>query len=175
MVGAIATAFAAAQPLSVRQVILLAPAGMQAVGGLLRTMASVPFVGSWIMLMAYPGQLRKGFAAERDLPSSVPGITDLQEGELNWRGFLPAVLSSLRGALSGDQKSAHQVLHREKIPVFAIWGKDDTVIPLACAQILQAWNPDSEHAVIDGAGHGVTYTHTDDILALIQSFNQPGD
>jgi len=51
------------------------------------------------------------------------------------------------------------------LDIHAIWGADDVVIPLSAKDQLEAWNPKVRHHVIDGAGHGVTYTHTDAMMA----------
>lgn len=172
MGGAIATAYAARKPHAISQVILLAPAGMQAVGAKLRFMVQTPVLGLWLMLLRYPSLLRKGLRAEADLPTSVPQITKLQDAELDYRGFVPAVHSSLRGMLTDSFQPDHAALHKEGIPILAIWGAEDDVIPLTAKETLAKWNPDVQHHVIAGAGHGVTYTHTPQVLALIQDFTQ---
>ena len=46
----------------------------------------------------------------------------------------------------------------------AIWGADDGVIPLSAKDQLEVWNPKVRHHVIEEAGHGVTYTHTDAMM-----------
>lgn len=168
MGGAIVTSFAAAHPNRVEQVILLAPAGMRhGIGGLVRLIRDVPWIGDWLMLALYPRMMRQGIEAERALPSSVLNIGDLQEAELDFKNFVPAVLASLRGILRRPLKSEHQQLRDAKTPVLAIWGKDDSVIPLSALGTLAEWNRNVQHEVIDGAGHGLTYTHSDAVLAIV--------
>lgn len=171
MGGAIAAAFAAKNPLAVQRVVLLAPAGMNTLGkGFLRFMIRTPVIGTWLMLAIYPTLLRKGIDREKDLQTSVPEITTLQEAELDWRGFVPAVLSSLRNVLNTDLRPAHEAIAAEDIPVLAIWGRDDDVIPVTAADTLSQWNRHAQNAIIDDAGHGVTYTHTENVAALIKEF-----
>lgn len=171
MGGVIATAFAARAPARTNRVVLLAPAGMSLVGrGLFGKIIRTPVIGRWIMFALYPSVLRKGFEAEKDLPSSVPDITNLQEAELARRGFLPAVHSSMCHVLSGPMRAEHVILHEQKVPVLAIWGINDDVIPVSSADTLKSWNSDTHNALLAGAGHGLTYTHTDDVAALIQDF-----
>ena len=103
MGGAIATAFASAHPGRVRGLILLASAGFGgSPGRLTRLIRQVPLLGNWLMLALYPSMHIRGTEAERDLPGSVPGIAGLQQRELAFRGFVPAVLSSLRGILNDN-------------------------------------------------------------------------
>lgn len=173
MGGAISAAWAAANPDRVQQVILLAPAGMgHDLGVTAKMVTYVPGLGDWLFHIAYPRSFRAGVEAEDTRTSSVPEINSLQLAELTRRGFLPAVLSSLRGILGTHVEQAHRDLYRAGLPVLAVWGREDSVIPLACKDTLAQWNPNTKHVVIDGAGHGVTYTHTPDVCAAIHDATQ---
>ena len=169
MGGAIATAFTAAHPERVRQLVLLAPAGISSLRPrLIRFIIRTPVFGDWLMLAQYPRRHRQVCEAERALPSSVEGIVDLQLRELEYRGFVPAVLASLRGLLAAPLEAEHRAIHAASVPVVAIWGRDDVVIPLSAMGQLAQWNRDVHQEVIDGAGHGLTYTHTDQILDVLR-------
>jgi len=175
MGGAIATAFAAAHPGKVRQLILLASAGMGvSANRLTRFIAGMPVIGDWLMLALYARTHRKGCEAERKLPSTVENIIDLQLNELKFRGFIPAVLASMRGILANSQKEEHKAIHRAGIPVLAVWGGADAVIPRTAMGNLTEWSRDVRQDVIDGAGHGLTYTHTDAVLASISDALRDG-
>jgi len=169
MGGAIAACYAAAHPDNIRQLVLLAPAGMGVVAGKMGNfIAKTPYIGDWMMLAFYPAKLRKGFKAERDIPTSVPDIGQLQARELEYKRFIPSVLASIRGFLSRSLREEHKLLHARGIPVLAIWGKEDRVIPLAAVGTLAEWSRNAQQEVIEGAGHGLTYTHTDEIAAILQ-------
>lgn len=169
MGGAIATCYAAAHPDKIRQLVLLAPAGMGVfMGRMGNFIAKTPIIGDWLMLALYPSTLRKGIRAEQGLPTSVPDIETLQAAELDFKHFVPSVLASIRGFLPQTLRDEHEALHAHGVPVLAIWGKDDSVIPLAAVGTLAEWNGDAHQEVIEGAGHGLTYTHTDQILAIFQ-------
>lgn len=171
MGGSISAAFAAAHPGRVARLILLAPAGTEPLlDPVARFVRAIPVLGDWLMLVRFPAAHRKGTEAERDLPTSVPGIVDLQQAELRWRGFIPAVLSSLRHMLSGPQQAEHRAIAAAGLPVLAVWGAEDRVIPIRAKAALEGWNPDMRHTVIGGAGHGVTYTHTGEVMAAIDGF-----
>lgn len=170
MGGAIAAHFTAANPGAVKQLILLAPAGMQHIVGKAAAFArDTPILGDWLFLMTYPRLLRKGITAEAGLKSSVENITDLQLAETHKRGFFPAILSSLRGVLRDPAQAQHRDIAASGVPVLAIWGREDDVIPLAARDILAEWNPNAVQSVIDEAGHGLTYTHSDDVLEAIRA------
>lgn len=171
MGAAIATALAEQHPQRVRRMALIAPAGIRMSGqDLLRKLVPVPFVGLWAILGLYPPMLRKGIQAEARRLSSVPDIGTLQLAELRWQRFLPSVHASLRDMLSGDQEKAHKALYTANLPMLAIWGGADTVIPLDAKDILAQWNPNIAHHVIEGAGHGITYTDTGHVLGALGPF-----
>ncbi|WP_299555593.1 alpha/beta hydrolase [uncultured Tateyamaria sp.] len=169
MGGAVAAHFAARHPQRVKQLILLAPAGMFKLAGPKIALArDLPVLGDWLFLAAYPWQVRRGIASEAHLPSSVESIYDLQEEETGRRGFFPAVLSSLRGLLRTPCEDQHRVIAALGVPVLAVWGDQDNVIPLTCKDTLAEWNPAVHQTVIQGAGHALLHTHTDVVLDAIR-------
>lgn len=177
MGGAIATTFAATYPARMKRLILLAPAGMVPKnGGLLGFIKRTPGVGDWLFLALYPRMQRKGIRAEERLPTSVPNITRLQAAELENRGYLRAILASLRGILSDRLEAQHRKIAAHGIPVLAIWGREDRVIPATSVGALAEWNRHAQHETIEGAGHGLTYTHTDAVLRHMRGFMEtPAD
>ena len=54
------------------------------------------------------------------------------------------------------------------MPVIAIWGRDDDVVPLTAMGKLTEWSRHARQDVIDGAGHGLPYTHTAEVLAALR-------
>ena len=168
MGGSIVTCFAAAHPDRVNRVVLIAPAGVRRLRfGWRARLSLVPGIGDWMMRLIYPAMHRKGTEAERDLPSAVPGIVDLQQAELDYRGFTPAVLASFRGILSEDLAPDHGKIASAGLPVTAILGADDALIPLSIGERLEDWHGPGNVSVIDGAGHGLTYTHAERIGAIL--------
>lgn len=171
MGGAIAAGFASAHPARVRRLVLLAPAGMHlATSPLVRFIRDRGLLGAWLMLVAYPFQLRRGIDAERAQPEVPRDIIEEQLAQLEYQGFVPAVLSSLRGILRQPMEAEHLALRRHSLPILALWGAEDTVIPASAMGQLAAWNREIIHEVIEDAGHGLTYSHANALLPHIAAF-----
>ncbi len=160
MGGAIAAAFAAEEDHRLRRLVLSAPAGMgHELGTLARWAPEWPLIGDWAFHMGFPRLHAQGCEAERALDSAIEDIADLQLAELAYRGYVRSVLSSLRGTLRHPMEQAHRQIARRRLPVAAIWGAEDRVIPIRAMGTLAQWNRDVRHEVIEGAGHSLPYTH----------------
>ncbi|RBI85871.1 alpha/beta hydrolase [Rhodosalinus halophilus] len=170
MGGAICTAFAAEHP-EIDRLILIAPAGVREnLGWQARLVRDLPILGDWAFHLFFPRQLRQGIEAERALPASVPDIHDRQLAELRRRGFLPSVISSIRGILARSMAAEHRRIAETGLPVLALWGESDTLVPKASLGQLAQWNRGTVQEVIEGAGHGLPYTHTDEVARQIARF-----
>ncbi|MHA6264068.1 alpha/beta fold hydrolase [Arenibacterium sp. CAU 1754] len=175
MGGAIATCFTAAHPVRVRQLVLLAPAGLRMnLDQMTRFLCKSGWLGDWLMLLLFPRRHRQGIEAEREQPSSVMGIYDLQLKELRYKGFVPAALASLRGILSAPLEAEHRAIHAAGVPVLAVWGREDTVIPLTALGQLTEWSRNARQEVVNGAGHGLVYTHTEHVLDAMKETLRDG-
>lgn len=170
MGGAIAASFAAQHPDRCHRLILIAPAGMgHELGALARLAQDVPLLGDWAFHLGYPARLRKGIEAERALPCTVAGLAEHQLAQLDRRGYLRSVLSSLRGQLRRPLETEHRTIAHNGTATVALWGREDSVIPIRAMGTLAQWNRNARHEVIDGAGHGLTYTHTTELARAIAS------
>lgn len=170
MGGAIAAQFAADHPEKIDQLVLVAPAGMSAnVGGVAQFSREWPLLGDWLFHMGYPASLRRSIRAEAAQPCAVPRLAETRQQQLLYRGYLRSVLSSLRYSLRRPLENTHRTLAEAGLPVTAIWGRDDDVIPLRALGQLSQWNRHARQAVIDGAGHGLVYTHPDEVALHIEA------
>ncbi len=168
MGGVIASRFAVAHPDRLRQLVLLAPAGMLInFHPVIAWAMNWPFVGDWLFQMVFPNAFFKATEAERAKHPEVGDIIDQQQGELHRRGFLRAVLSSLRGSLRKPGPKLFKALAKLPLPVYAIWARDDQTIPIDALGQLAQWHREAVHEVIDGAGHGVPYTHPAEVAEVL--------
>lgn len=169
MGGMIAASFAARDADRVEHLALIAPAGMViSPDPVTKLMRQVPFVGDWACRWLGARKLRADIARgplESALKTALMRETDR-------RGYMPAVLSSLRHMLADDQQPEHQRLARAALPVMAVWGAEDAVIPLSARDLLAQWNPEALQITVEGADHTLPATHPD---AIVQGFAQLSD
>lgn len=160
MGGVIATCYAARHPDQIRQLVLVAPAGFGGFPkGFYRAIRDFGDFGDWLAGVRLPNKIRKGAEA---LAANHPHLTAVAEGqraEPDRRGFIPAVLSSLRHALRDEREYEHRKLSRVDVPVLAIWATEDEAIPLSGMGNLTRWNRFAVQAQIDGATHWLPLTH----------------
>ena len=168
MGGSIATVFAARYPHRVSRVVLLASAGLEIEeSGFDRICRSVPYLGDWLFLGFAPLRLGAAVRASK-VASEVDDIEAVQLAEHDRRGFFPAVLASRRGLLSETLEEQHRKISRDDIPVFAIWGARDAVIPIAALGVLAQWNRVAKQEVVSEAGHEIVYSHASEVLDYLR-------
>ena len=169
MGGSIATVFAAEEPKRVQRLILLAPAGLQHKAGAMADLARrLPVVGDWMMLAFGAHELRKTAASLAGGSAPVRSISKRQAAETAVQGYLPAVLSSQRNLLAEDLAEEHVYLGESGLPVVAVWGGDDTVIPIAAMAEMAALNPEARQVEVPGASHALPITHPEAVLEAIR-------
>lgn len=169
MGGAIATAFAANEPHRMKRLILVAPSGIATnESGFSQFCRTKLILGDW--LHGAMAGLRMRSTIARDL--SAGGHADVinaQMCELKRRGFLPAILSSRRNMLEAIQEHEHRSISRDGIPVIAIWGDQDTVIPISAVGKLAQWNRMAHQEVVEGAGHALPYSHGEQVTSFLRN------
>lgn len=173
--GAIATTYAAQHPEKVRQLVLLAPAGMaKNTTRLANFIVKAPLIGDWLMLALFASGQRKIARGERQASGTAKGVAELMLGELQYKRFIAAVLASMRGLLAETLKNEHSAIHRAGIPVLAIWARDDKIIPLSALGKLAEWSRGAKQEVIDGAGHAMPHTHPEQVLDAMRETMRDG-
>ncbi|MCX7302303.1 MAG: alpha/beta hydrolase [Rhodobacterales bacterium] len=170
MGGSIATAFAADHPHRMKRLILVAPAGIAMEESSFERMTRrLPVIGDWLNAVFGATRMTARILPECGKPTEVPEIVGVQLAQLRQPGFLSAVLSSRRGLLNDHQEEEHRKISRDDIPVIAIWGDQDKVIPMRAVGVLSSWNRQTVQEVIPGAGHGLPYTHGTAIAEILRN------
>jgi len=154
MGAAVALTLAARAPRAVRSLVLVSPAGLRPIPSLLaaalgigaelyipvRRQAAPLATWSWGRRLLMAGGVADGAALE---PAVVRELVAASLGARRIGPALSAVASAdLRGLL-GDLP----------LPVGAVWGRDDRVIPPGGLQTVRWLRPDAVCEIVDGAGH----------------------
>ncbi len=162
MGGAIATAFADARPDRMERLVLVAASGIERREGALDAfMRQVPVLGDWLHGILGPRRARAG-------ASGAGAVAEAKRAQAGQRGHAPSLLASRRGILSRTLKDAHRRIGTEDVPVLAVWGTADTIVPIAALGTLAQWNRNARQETIEGAGHDLLQTHPDAIAVALR-------
>ncbi|TCP60953.1 alpha-beta hydrolase superfamily lysophospholipase [Rhodovulum bhavnagarense] len=171
MGGALATAFAADHPHRVTRLVLLASAGLgHTAPPLPRLTQRLPVVGDWLARVTGGWQLRHMTRQAARIAPLPPALVEAQIAETRYRGFIPAVLSSMRHMLAADFAPDHGRIARAGVPVLAVWaGEDELILPTAPGRLAKLNRTAQQHGIA-GASHALVVTHAPEIHLAIQGF-----
>ncbi|MEL7108408.1 MAG: alpha/beta hydrolase [Pseudomonadota bacterium] len=175
MGGPIVSEFTARYPERVNRLVLLVPAGLDTAGadGAAAVLISTPMIGDWIwrmfgksILMGDPQYDEAARAPENRLQGDVTE-------QLDYRGYLPALLSTLRHMPMTGREETFERLERTGVPVLAIYGDADETVLISSASKLEALMPSADVRVLAGGEHGLNYQMHETINPwLIEWFSQ---
>ncbi len=169
MGGQIAAAFAAEAPHRVQKLLLVAPAGLELSESRFdRFCRTWPIAGDWAQIVLGGPLLERVAADTAASGGSGPAIAEIQRAQLRRRGYLEAVLSSRRHLLSHDTDAVYRAVAAAGVPVLAIWGGRDAVIPSGAMGRLARLHRIAHHEVVEDAGHGLLWTHPDAVAAHVR-------
>ncbi|MCE0506934.1 alpha/beta hydrolase [Roseivivax sp. GX 12232] len=156
MGGLIAAKLAGEEPQRFRQVALVAPAGLgMPFSPAQRFAMRWPWIGDWVFQVRYP----RAHAAALRAGQTPEEVLAVQLAQLDRRGFVPGVLSSLRHTLADPAPQVFSRLAATGLPVLAVWGGADRVIPVACMGRLAQSVRRAHQEVLEEADHGLPFTH----------------
>lgn len=164
MGGAIATSFTAVRADQVERLVLLAPVGFVTdPGPMAEVIRRLPALGDWLMLGLGPAVLGRAILGPPDLEA-------VQRAELRKRGYFAAVVSSLRHAMAASLGAEHKEIAALGVPLLAVWGEEDRVIPVSNMGRLAQVNRKAHQVMVAGADHRLPFTHSADVAGAIREF-----
>ncbi len=168
MGGMIATELAATEPHRMRRLIVIAPGGVEIRESQFAQFCRTnPLIGDW--LHGVWGGLRMTRQINEDTAAAAnPHVLAAQTMELDRQGFLPAILACRRGILTETQEQQHRAITRDGIPTIAIWGEEDSVIPVRAVGQVAQWNRKAHHEVVPGADHALPYSHPAEVSDVLR-------
>ena len=90
--------------------------------------------------------------------------------QMEYRGFIEALLSTVRNFDLFDAMEMFEDLGRQKIPTIAIWGTDDGVVPFVGSKKLMQSLPHASLEVIDQGKHDIAYANPSKVALPIINF-----
>ena len=166
MGGRIAAGFAARED-RVERLVIVASSGLADAAP---TVWTAPGIGGWLTRVFGGMALRRELVEHKSIATVIPDFEDRQAAETRMRGYLPALLSSRRHLLGKSAAEDHRQLAAIGMPVLAIWGSADPVIPKRSMAALAALNRNAHHVEIAGAGHTLLQTHPAEVAAALKTF-----
>jgi pimeloyl-ACP methyl ester carboxylesterase len=176
--GGIAMQFLYQHPDYCRRLVLISSGGLGPdVGWILRLLAA-PGAELFMPVIAPPPVLRAGNSMRSWLSSM--GLRSPRGAEI-WNAYSSfsdrqtrdAFLRTLRSVVDyrGQSVSAlNRLSLRDDLPVLAIWGAEDTIIPVDHAYAALRSRPDSRLEVIPGVGHFAQVEAPTEVVELIDDF-----
>lgn len=159
MGGPIVAEFTARHPDRVSKLVLLVPAGLDTAGAdspsakLVRT----PIIGDWIWRMFGKGILLGDAQYDENARSDADKLQGDVTEQFEYRGYLQALLSTLRHMPMADREETFQRLAATGVPVLAIYGDADETVLVSSAGKLKSLLPDADVRIVEGGEHGLNY------------------
>jgi pimeloyl-ACP methyl ester carboxylesterase len=168
MGGAVVTGLAARHPDRVRSATLIAPAGL---GGELPAAAlTAPVLGDWFFRVLGPTVLDAYAIPELMQAAHGEALVAAYRRQAAYEGYEAALLSTTRHFPLAGAADAFDGLGRSRLPVLALWGRDDAIVPFARSVELQRRVPQATLRPLDGQTHAVTYAHPELVIPPLLEF-----
>jgi pimeloyl-ACP methyl ester carboxylesterase len=159
--------FAAKHPQRVKKLILIAPIGFMPEPSGLMKLVMLPGIGELLMDMSYRRTLEEGIKEDVDAGNALPAMQENFAEQLRYKGYVPALLSTLRNYPMADLSGDYAIVGKSGIPVFAIWGTSDSVVPFTGSAQAQHAIPTMELFPVENAEHSVTYAQADVVNKIL--------
>lgn len=170
MGGAVAITFTDRHPDWVSRVCLISPMGFPTEVPFVRKLAKAPLLGDYIMAVAGEGIIRKGAQSSLYKFERFPEFMGKFDRQLQYRGYLEAILSTLRNMPLEPLMKAYARVGKQDRRIFLIWGREDGVLPFSLSERVKAAIPGITFHPIDEAGHCSNYDRPEAVNPLLVNF-----
>ena len=173
MGGANVVDYSASNPEEIKQLVLIAPAGYMPDAGS-RSVLTAPLLGEWLFTLIGRQYAYAGIEAEVSAGRAPDDMLPKFEEQAIYKGYTDAMLSTLRNYPMDDLSERYQVLGTTDIPVTAIWGTADEIVPYDGAALMAEDLPQLKLITIEDANHNMTFGQASVVTeALLAALNAP--
>ncbi|MCI0605748.1 alpha/beta hydrolase [bacterium] len=155
MGGAIAAGFSERHPNRVNKLVLIDPVGFKVNLPFITKLTHVPGLGEFLFRVVGRFTLTGSFVlSDFYEPAACPEyFLKAYEGQMKYRGFQRALLSTLRNMPLENMTDLFERLGRTDRPILIVWGKEDRTTPFKISTQARAAMPRARFQAIERAGH----------------------
>jgi len=171
MGGPITITFTTRHSERVKKLVLIDPAGARPVtiSRILKA-ATTPGFGELALGLFGRGQLVKGVESDFYDPAHVKEFVNKYMVQLKYKGFVRAILSTVRNGMLGSFGETYKQVGAQKTPVLLFWGKDDKTVPFAHSNDIRAVIPKTQFHAFENCGHIPHYEKPEEVNPLLFEF-----
>ena len=89
---------------------------------------------------------------------------------MKYKGFMRAILSTMRSGMLGDFSSSYRKIGERGTPTLLFWGKDDRTVPFAHSVDIRSAIPQAEFHAFENCGHIPHYEKPDEVNPILLEF-----
>tara|TARA_Y100000768_G_scaffold299878_1_gene233637 strand:+ start:2063 stop:3019 length:957 start_codon:yes stop_codon:yes gene_type:complete len=162
MGGPIVGFYAEAYPEDTKSATLIAPAGFSKSIPDMKSWTTMPIVGDWFWRVFSNrlygiGNMSETQFSEDPLSINEDRFMPLFQNQLRFRGFNESLLSTIRHFNLFDVRKMYESLHSKQVPILALWGKKDGVVPFTGSQEFERIFTNGNLVTLDEGTHDITY------------------
>jgi pimeloyl-ACP methyl ester carboxylesterase len=172
MGGANVVDFAAANPAQIKQLLLIAPAGYMRNAESLSPL-STPLLGEWLTTVFGKQYARGAIKSDIEAGLAPADMLDKFDQQAAYSGYTDALLSTLRNFPMADLADRYRIIGETDIPVTAIWGTADKVVPYAGAALMAEDVGQLKLITLPDGTHNITYARAAEVAAALVSVLPP--
>jgi len=162
MGGPIVGLYADQYPESTKSTTLIAPAGFSTSIPNMKSWTTMPLIGDWFWRFLSDRLYGIGNMSETQSSSDPLSINEDQflplfQKQLQFRGFNESLLSTVRNFNLFDVREMYLSLSSKKIPILALWGKKDGVVPYSGSKEYKSIFSEGNFISLEEGTHDITY------------------
>jgi pimeloyl-ACP methyl ester carboxylesterase len=162
MGGPIVGLYADQYPESTKSTTLIAPAGFSTSIPNMKSWTTMPLIGDWFWRVFSDRLYGIGNMSETQSSSDPLSINEDQflplfQKQLQFRGFNESLLSTVRNFNLFDVREMYLSLSSKKIPILALWGKKDGVVPYSGSKEYKSIFSEGNFISLEEGTHDITY------------------
>lgn len=171
MGGPVTAAFTARFPQRVRSLTWIDPAGVRSLSETpLLKLVKLPVLPELIVGLAGSEAFINHNARDFFDPKLVEHFKSVYRVQLKYKGFMRAMLSSVRNGMLDSFLDVYKRVGKTEIPVLLFWGQNDPTVPFEHSNDLCAMIPHLQFHLIENCGHLPHYERPEVVNPLLLEF-----